>query len=186
MELGDHRQRCAPSRRGQRARVAMGQDPAHAGELLGPQGGDRLAGALLLLMQRDGGGQRGRRARPVRGHGRSGGRGDAANGVGEIGGGGTGLLERRAGLAQRAGIASERQRHPVAGRDADQRRPTDRQPPDRLGHLVGIGQLQLHFGLRQKGLIERVQHAAIEPQGDDGTGAAGGVDGGQLVGVIGG
>ena len=58
-QLGDHRERRPAAGRGERARVAVGEDPPGAGEQLGAVGGDRVARGLLLGVDRARLGERG-------------------------------------------------------------------------------------------------------------------------------
>jgi hypothetical protein len=69
---------------------------------------------------------------------------------------------------ERRWISRQLERDPVRGRHPDQRRASDREPPDRLGDLGGRSQLELVLALRQRCLVQRAQRLAVEAQRDQG------------------
>ena len=137
-QLGDDPERGAGSGRCERAGVAVGQDPPRAGQQIGAVGSHRVAGAALLGVNRPAP----RRAPPPAGRavGAEHGGADPVDRPRQVDG-------RRAGPPQEpaapapvrdSGSRGELDRDAVRGRDADQRRSTDREPADRAGDLAAL------------------------------------------------
>jgi hypothetical protein len=138
VKLGDHRERCSTPWCRERARVAVGQDAPGVGEQIRTVGSDCIRGGLLLSLDRTCLRERIRRGA------------DTVHRPREVDRGGTRRLEDLGG-ALAVGI----KRNAVAGRDSDQRRASNGQPPNRVGDLGGARQNELVRLKWQSGLIER-------------------------------
>ena len=168
-QLGDHGERGAAPRGGQRARVAVGEDPAGAGggQEIRAVGGDRGAGGLLLGLDRarlvEGGGSRIDRAGSPHGVAYAVDRGA------QIDRGGAGGAEGFAGALEALGrrIARQLECHAVGGRDPDQRRAPDGQAADGLRDLLRAAQRQFALAPGKLGLVDGVEHSVLEAERDD-------------------
>ena len=164
--LGDHGERGATAWSGQRAGVAVGEDPPRTREQVGAVGSDRVARRRLLgfdrprLPQRRGG-RVGRRLACRPRH--------AVHSIGQVDRGRPGSAENGHGLVERVwrGVTRQLERDPVRRRHPDQRRAPDGQAADRAGDVIGGAELELTLAPRERGLVDRPEHPVLEAEGDD-------------------
>ena len=127
---------------------------------------DRVAGRVLLGLDRAGLGERGGGwvdVLPGRGT-------YAVHRVAEVDSGRARAAELVARDLERRRIMRQLERDPIGGGDPDQGRAADRQAPDRVGDLRRRSQLELALVLRKRGLIECAERLAVEAQCDQGCG----------------